>query len=181
MIACKPRDPLISNLRREGWHISREWPPASHHNRVVFWPKIERVDDVVEQREAIRECMREIYRSGGWAVFMDELAYVVKFLGLGPYCELLWQQGRSLNVSLIGSTQRPKFVPLAAYDQATHLFLFRDSDAVNLKRLGEISGVNSRAVKEVVSRLPKHDVLYVNTRDGELYVTRAPKYGRGNT
>jgi hypothetical protein len=134
---------------------------------------------VLGQREAIRSCLQDIYRSGGWAVFADEMTYIVNFLGLGPYCELLWQQGRSLNVSLVAATQRPKKIPLAAYDQATHLFLFRDSDDVNLKRFGEISGVNNREVRDAVPRLARHDVLYVNTRDGELFITRAPKYGRG--
>jgi hypothetical protein len=80
-------------------------------------------------------------------------------------------QGRSLNVSFVAATQRPSWVPLEAYDQATHLLLWRETDKRNLSRLGDIGGVDTELIRSVVPTLPKHDFVYVNTRDGTISIS----------
>jgi len=175
VVACKPQDPLISDLKKAGYYISREWPVPSHVERVVFWPRIEEIRHIGEQREAIRNLIESVYVQKGWCVYFDEMSYVAKKLGLSSWLEMLWEQGRSLRISVVASTQRPAHVPLAAYSSATHLFFWKDPDETNLKRMGGISGANTRDVRENVVRLPKHDVLYVNTRDDRMVITRAPK------
>ena len=95
---------------------------------------------------------------------------------------LLWQQGRSIDISLVASMQRPSKVPLLAYTQATHLFFWRCNDEADLKRIGGIGWQNSKVVRDIVSRLygppgsaPRNkccQFLYVNARSGDLIVSR---------
>jgi hypothetical protein len=138
---------------------------------VVFWPEISRLGDVENQRHQIRRALAQIYRSGGWCLYADELRYLTQTLGLKRECEQIWLQGRSLNLSFVTATQRPSWIPLEAYDQATHLLLWRETDKRNLARLGDIGGVDTELIRSVVPTLPKHDFVYVNTRDGSISIS----------
>lgn len=172
VLAAKPRDPLISDLRRQGYHVSREWPIPPISNRLVYWPPIDSPEKIGPQREGFRHALIDAYRQGGWAIYIDELRYVTDTLGLAPLVELLWQHGRSLGVSIVGGTQRPAHIPLSAYSQATHLFFWHSNDAADLKRLREIGGrVDPKALQAAILGLDGFQVLYVNTRSGEVLQT----------
>jgi energy-coupling factor transporter ATP-binding protein EcfA2 len=173
IFATKPRDESLDLFKREGYTVARAWPIDSRvYKKVVFWPKIERTEDVVTQVTEIQKCLSSVYRSGGWCVYFDEVRYLSDTLGLKPLIEMLWLQGRSLKVSVVAGTQRPAWVPLEAYSQATHLFMWRDRDETNLRRLQGIGSIDHRELKEMVRELPLHDVLYVHTRTGEVIRTR---------
>lgn len=175
VLAAKPRDPLIDDLKRSGYHVTREWPPPPPDitPRVVLWPKLSSPSDVADQREQFREALVSIYQQKGYCVYVDELRYVTDTLGLEALVELLWQHGRSLGISVLGGTQRPARVPLSAYSQATWLFFWKSNDAADLKRLREIGGyVDPKALQAAILELGRHDVLAVNTRDGQIYRTK---------
>lgn len=178
VFACKPKDPLITGLGREGYEIIRQWPPNPHVERCVFWPRIEKMSDAASQRQAFYDAFYSIYQSGGWTIAMDEAAYLARTLRLDSVLKFFYEQARTLGVSLITLSQRPKEIPLLAYSQAKHLFLLRETDANNIKRLSEISGVNAQAVKEIVQTLPEYDTLYVSSRTGEMRITRVEKGGK---
>ena len=173
VLATKPRDPLIKALPKQGFKVIERWPPPDYMRRVVLWPKISAMGDRVQQKREIQGAMHRMYRSGGWCVIADELRYITQTLGLKSEAEMFWLQGRTLGISFVSATQRPAWVPLEAYDQATHLFLWRETDKRNLDRLGDIGGVDTQAVKAIVPRLAKHDFLYVNTRDATMAVSNA--------
>jgi len=63
-------------------------------------------------------------------------------------------------------TQRPAFIPLAFYDQATHLFVWRDNDRRNRQRLGELAGNASAVVQREVAGLARREVLYLHKDTG---------------
>lgn len=168
----KRTDPSLSKLKRQGWKVIREWPPPPTYERVILWPKIEYMKDVKKQQETFAQCMEHVYRVGGWTVYMDEIKYLTEWLKLSSHVELLLQQGRSINLTVIGGTQRPRDIPLVFYSQATHLFLWRDSDRYNLRRLGELGAFDSDAVQRTVMHLPHHQVLYLNTRTGQMIRTK---------
>lgn len=167
VLACKPRDPRLSALKGDGFRILREWQPTPLDTKVVLWPKLVGPEDIANQRVVFKNCLTGVYRSGGWCVFCDEVRYLTEYLKLKPMVEVIWQHGRSLGVSLIAATQRPTHIPLLAFDQASHLFFFRDNDEVNLRRMSGLGSANAREVKETVCQLAHHEVLYVNTRTGE--------------
>ena len=178
VLATKPKDPLINRLRRDGFRVTRKWPVSPEvFPRVVYWPKIERASDISAQRYGLYDALSSVYEDGGWCVYADEIRYLSDTLGLEGMLQLLWLQGRSLKVSLIGGTQRPAWIPLEAFSQATHLFLWRENDARNLKRLGEIGGIDSKELQAMVASLDfhRHHCLYVNTVTGAIVRTVAER------
>lgn len=146
--------------------------PTTGH--ILFWPKFKDPGDVPMQAWQVRESMRRAFTEGGWTMVVDELWYAENVLGLKRMLEQLWTQGRSIKLSLVGGTQRPAHIPLLAYDQATHVFFWRDNDERNLKRISGMNGLNAGLIRDTVSSLPRHHVLYVNTRTGHMAVTVAP-------
>jgi hypothetical protein len=155
------------------WRRVERWKPRPGERRLVLWPPFKKADDQAKQRDVFRDAFRSIFTEGCWTVYVDETRYVHESLKLTPYLKLLWQQGRSLGISLVTTTQRPAYMPLEMYDQATHLFLWRDTDRVNLGRLASIAGdVDRDRLRNEVSTLPLHEYLYVNTRTGEVLRSR---------
>lgn len=175
-MACKPKDPLISALVIDrGQTLIQDWPPPEPrdlYNRVVFWPPIGKMKHVGLQKRRFASALMDIYEAGGWCVYFDEARYLTQFLNLQSLAELLWLQGRSLGISLVCSTQRPYWIPLSAYDQATHLFIWRDSDERNIKRLCEMASVDNATIREAISSLDTHEFLYINTRTEEMKVSQ---------
>jgi len=177
--ATKPKgqDPVVEELRREGFVTVRDWTPISDPEltpRVVLEPGLPNGEDSLSQQSAaFRNAIRGIHRQGGWTVCVDEGLYMVQELGLSRPLELLWYQGRSGGVSLIFSTQRPRNVPLLAYDQATHIFLWKNADRQHLDRLSEIAGAfDAETIRRELPQLGPHEILYVNTWTGQLARTR---------
>lgn len=162
---------LNAMIKQEGFKRQKEWPPPPHVRRVVLWPDMSKPTYKVEQQRVFYEALSEIYKSGGWCVYLDELRYICDTLKLGELVEVLWQQGRSLGISVVGGNQRPRFVPLNAYDQATHLFVWNFNDKENAKRLSEIVGVDEKEVTAVIRGLPKYDVLYINANTHDMVIT----------
>lgn len=136
------------------------------------FPKNMDADSLKRSHQQIfKEGIMRAFRQTGWTLAMDEARYVTHFLGLEKECVLFILQGRSQGNSLICSVQRPRFVPLEVYDQATHLFLWTDSDRSNVNRTSELAGFNRRAVIKAFRRMSKHDVLYVNTVTEDMFIT----------
>lgn len=176
--ATKPRDRTLEPMAKRGggWTRIKEWNPPGGVKRIILWPPAGNMATLRKtQQTAFHQANASIYSAGGWCVFADDLWYLCKVLGLSSDFETLWANGRAIGISLMCAVQRPAFVPLMAYDQATHLFFWQMRDAPALKRIGEIGGaVDSDAVKRIVQSLPRHDCLYVNSRSGAMLVTRAP-------
>lgn len=171
-LGTKRRDASLSAL---DWPIERSWKGSSIHNRFILWPKIERMQDLERQRQVFDRALRDVYSSGGWTVYIDEARYVTDHLGLKRHCEILWQQGRSADVTMVSGTQRPAWIPLAAYSEATHLFVWRTRDLRNLRRLSEIGAVDGAELSAITSALERHEVCYTNTVTGEMLVTRVER------
>lgn len=177
VLGTKPKDATLEHLIHDDGYVRIDrWPPPATVQRVILWPDITSMEQLGDQQATFARALMEVYRRGAWCLYVDELRYLTETLRLAKHMELLWQQGRSVGISLVAGTQRPARVPLAAYDQATHLFLFRDSDRRNLDRLADLSGdVDKVLVRETVQTLAHHEVLYVDTRRGSMVISKAPK------
>lgn len=184
-LGVKPKDDTLQRLIREQkWPRVKEWsrrPAIQQHTRsqrLVLWPDYRRPEDEQNLQWQLDRALREMFADGGWTIFADELFIICKQLRLGPLMEKFWTLGRSIDLTIVGGSQRPAFIPLLAYSQATHLFLWRDNDETNLKRLAGLGGVHSALVRRTVPALPKHVALYLNTRTGEMATTKAPAPGK---
>src|SRR5690606_30851777 len=129
------------------------------------------IDDHVA--DVHRRALTDMFWQGHWCIVAEEL-FELSEIGLDKELSKVWTQGRSAGLSLVGATQRPVGIPLFAYSQASHLFLFGDNDEVNLRRLQGIGGMSGTTLRDAVSALRGHDVLYVGTRTRQLVRTRVP-------
>lgn len=178
VFATKPKDESMDRLIHNGGYarVDRWQPldPKQFPKRVV-WPPAGNLDSIQLQRDVFHDAFLRIYREGGWTVAVDELWYVGNILKLEMDIKLYLLQARALDISLLVATQRPAWVPLEVYDQSTHLFFWRDNDENNLRRLSGISFRSAELIRSTVSELERYQVLYINTRTGEMCRTRAPK------
>ena len=167
----------MQRLIKTGYYPIKKWESLDPKKfpRRVLWPDASSLDSDKTQAEVFHHAFARIYREGGWTVVIDELWYIINILGLGRDVKTYLLQARALGISLVVATQRPAWVPLEVYDQSTHLFFWRDNDETNLKRLSGISFRSADLIRSVVSELDKFQVLYVNTRTGQMLRTRSPK------
>lgn len=159
-------------VRMERWHSvdARQIPKR------LIWPKPSSLSELVPlQKRVFGDAIEAIYSERNWDLILDEGYYIDEVLKMGSILRLLYTQVRALKISILLATQRPAWVPVEVYDQSTHLFFWRDNDARNLRRLQEVSLIHSAAIKEIVPNLEKYQVLYLNTRTGEMLRTRCPK------
>lgn len=114
--------------------------------------------------------------NGNWCLVIDEGTWVCRDLKLQRDIDSALFQFRSLNASVIILGQRPAWMGRYVLSQPTHLFLFNTNDRDDRKALGDISGVDTRTVEEVVAKLDhkRHEVLYIDTRSREMFRTIAP-------
>jgi hypothetical protein len=173
-------DTAMALVRRHGFRLVNDVDKlpkviTPRNGRIVFWPKYRTPDDVPMQAWQIGTAARRAFTEGGWTLVIDETWYWEHELRLGRMLSQLWTQARSLGITVMAGTQRPAHIPLLAYDQATHVFFWRDNDERNLKRISGMNGLNAALIRSTVSTLPQHHVLYVNTRTGYMAVTVAPR------
>lgn len=173
IMATKPRDISLSSLaKNQKYETITRWPPRYNTNKVIVWPKF-RPNDISNQTIAINDALLNIFNEGGWTVYIDETWYIDNILRLETLLKIYWTQARSMDISLMAGTQRPRDVPLLMYSQATHLFFFRFGDDSDIKRIGGIGAANSRIIGQIIPNLPKHSFLYVNAASGELIVSQS--------
>lgn len=167
IVATKPRDPVMSKLAKsDGYQVIHEWPPV--RERTILWPPLRRPEDKYRQAVAVHDALTRCFVAGGYAILIDELSYVIDELKCRDAVTAIWQQGRTLNLSLVTCVLRPSGVPLLAYDQATYVIMFRDADETNLRRMGGLGYWSRREIIENVSQLQRHEFLVLNTRDGRM-------------
>jgi hypothetical protein len=182
IFGSKPRDPLFDELIKRGWVRVKRWPRATQDDehgrrRILLWIPTGKRALVKATSETFLEALEKIMDEGAWVVDIDELMFAAnpKWLALGDQFELMWQQARTLGVSLLVKAQRSSNIPLLAYDQVEHLFVFRENDYRNADRIGEMAGLDRMEVRDVVRELERFEVLYIGVRTGTLIRTKAPK------
>lgn len=174
VIATKPKDKTLESfIKRENYDVIKEWPPK--RQRTVLWPDIKRVEDKPNQAYQVYNSLAQMYSAGSYAILIDELSYVIDELKCEQPIRTIWQQGRSINLSLVTCILRPSHVPLLAYDQATHVVMFRDSDERNLKRLGGLGHWRADEIVSTVSQLRPHEFIVLNTRNGTMIQSKTER------
>jgi hypothetical protein len=164
--------PLGFRIARNVKDISTEVSPKWVINPGGLKKNEEVPEMKARQRPIYRQAIATAYHQGSWCLIIDEGRYICDYLGLKDEVTLAYLQGRSHNLSVVMGTQRPRFVPLESFDQATHLFFWKDNDLGNIDRISELAGLRRVQVKHIVPRLEQHQFLYVNSRTDLMVVSR---------
>ena len=180
VFAHKPRDRTIEAL---GWPRLKKWPPPLGQEHVVVWPDYGDMSTVARRQRAVFEpLMRRIFAEGGQTLYIDEISWFEDRppdgLGLRALVVQYWQFARSVDLSLIAATQRPRGVARGMWSETSWLYVFRLEDHDDLRRLGEIGG-NTSAIKEVVASLDDHEFVEVRRRGGARRELRISKIELG--
>lgn len=119
------------------------------------------------------------FKEGGWYIYVDEVYLLGPRLlsarggGLdsSPYVICL-TSGRSKGVTIITSTQRPKFLPLFAVTESTHLFVF-SLGKDDFKALANMAGVDVISdIAKGQTRIGSHKFLYYNRRTDTALISK---------
>jgi hypothetical protein len=197
VVACKPDDPLIDDALTHGYYLiptdqlnkGIEYVDGRPlHPRVIYWPRLgERARrklpehavlaaERAHQRPRIGGALGFVRNEKKWTLMLDEGTWICRDLGLQRDVDSAMTQFRSIEASVIILGQRPSWMGRYVLSQPTHLFLFNTNDRDDRKALGEISGVDTALVRDLVGNLSfdRHEVLYIDTRNRRMYRTIAP-------
>lgn len=174
VLGTKRNDPeLYPAFEQVGFKIVEEFDPEPEQDQshIIFRPRRSDPSEKGKraQREAFEAALFEVWEVGRWTVYADELVILTsqRQLNLTSILEELYIAGRSDKITIFASTQKPVDVPLVAFDQAVHLFLFANSDRYRIQRMAEFTGRHVEMARWLIPRLPRYEFLYVNTRTGQ--------------
>jgi hypothetical protein len=179
VLVTKPRDRTVTELLA-GWPVIRTWPPGYGQEHVIVWPAYGDPESAMRrQRKVFRPLLNKIFVEGGQTVVVMEVA---RFsdpepagLGLATVIRQFYTDARSMDLTMMGDTQRPTHVPRAMWSEPKWIAIFGISDHDDLRRLVEIGG-NTKAIFEVVGQLDEHEFLLIRRRGGagnmEMYVSK---------
>jgi len=175
IIATKPAD---STLRKSGFPIIRKYPPEyGKHERFILWPKSTRNphESRYEAAKEIYNCLTDIWVDGSnCIVAFDEIAYVEQELHLKTLIERYWREGRSLGITIVATTQRPRNVTRYMWSEPTWLVAFRPDDEDEAKRVAEIIG-GRRTFTPALLELDEYEFIITKRRSREAFISKLPR------
>lgn len=182
-LATKVRDEsLYPKLEKAGFVTSSN-PKVENPDKtpkVIFRPRLSAPTKQAReyQADAFGTLLINAFNEGEWCLYGDEIRYLSQNLKLSTELETLWLQGRSLGVSMVVATQRPVSIPVLAFESATHLFLYKMTDRLNVNRAAEFSSADADLLRWWLPRLKRYEVLYIDTRTGEMIRTKVDLKGK---
>jgi hypothetical protein len=180
VLCMKPRDATVSRWTNDiGLRLTRSWPPPpspfvrSGVNGWTVWPKhtfdADKDDAMLER--VFKTTLNDSYKRGNRKVFCDEVQGLVDELNLRRNLSMIWMRGASMGCGLWAASQRPANIPLHAYSQAEHLFLFNEPDKRGRERYGDIGGaIDPKVIDQTVRTLPEYHCLYIRRRGARVAV-----------
>lgn len=171
ILATKPADEQMKKL---GWPVVNKWPPPyGKHEHVIFWPKAGKpVEGINTQRQQIADFLNDLWRENANCVLVfDEIAYLEEELRLQRITNRYWREARTLGISMVAGTQRPRNVGRHMWAQSSWSVAFRPDDEDDAARVAEIIGGRSRYKEELLA-LKRHEFIIVERRARIAYVSR---------
>ena len=171
------------SLLRRTWGDRWEGRKERPSQRVVFKPKVAagsvrgRAEHLQEAVEALIDRSYEFcasHRSANLMVAIDETMYAAMELDMGRPFVILWNEGRSMGLTLAAAMQRPAWIPKSSKSSPTYVVIFdttEDDDAIEFARMLRVSPATLRSW---LPQLPEHHHLLAATRGQakQVYVSR---------
>ena len=188
VLSTKPRDDTVTRLIQKGkptgeWQIIKQWPPSYGEEHCVVWPRGGPPSGAAKRHRAVFVPLIDtIYAEGGQTLYIPEAAYFERplpnGLGMSGTMEQCWSTARSLHLTVISDTQRPRQVTRLMWSEPSWLFIFHVNDDDDLKRVAEMSG-RKQDVWKIAPKLGSHEFLCIRSQQGsrdpdanQIYVSR---------
>lgn len=153
-----------STLAATGYPRLSKWPPPKkvYDAMAEKKPQAFRVGPVVRTRldrprlkAVLREALLGAFDDGGWTLAVDEfqLAADRRMMNLGTEVEELLIAARDKGLSVVTLFQAPRWVPRAASDMASWVFVGMTRDVDVISRLAEILGRPKAEIRGAVEGL----------------------------
>jgi hypothetical protein len=182
ILATKAADETLDSYlnkesRRQGLSFAKRetWPPEWDEKRVLVWKKPRYLGDWYTPTILAYQVMDDVYRRGGWTLYMDDLYVLVNTMGLKKAIEMLYTQVRSNKVSLVAGMQRPRGTILVAINQTTYLLHFKGHDEQDVLRVAEEMGIDRREMIKENRALKKYEFLLLRTGEEIIHVAKKEK------
>jgi hypothetical protein len=168
VFATKARDDsLYKPLLRQGFVMVDKWDPwdweRTGERRVIFRPLREgdrpTPQVLADVRDKFGQALLDLFVSGHWLVYFDEIRFLTENLKLQTEIDLLYLQGASNKLTIAAGTQRPVSVPINMFEQAVWQFMWRISDKADRDRAAEYAGDLAPIVRVVTKTLPRYEFM----------------------
>lgn len=178
VLQYKPRDDTLQEIA--DWPVIKKWPPKYGEEHCVIWPKTSSASGAARLHRAVfAPVLDRIYVEGGQTVYIPEAAYFERpqpaGLGLSGTMEQFWGTARSLKLTVISDTQRPRRVTLLMWTEPAWIFVFKVKNRDDIKHIADLTGEHD-AVWTVVPRLGEHEFMCIRQQrhkgQEEVYVSR---------
>lgn len=181
-------DDIFTRDGKPGRILSRTWGDRWERRqrplqRIVFKPKVPRgsirsradyLQGAVESLtdRAYEYCAEQ--RSAAVLVAIDETMYAAMELDMGRPLVVIWNEGRSMKLTLAAAMQRPAWIPKSSKSSPSYVVIFdttEDDDAIDFARMLRVSPAT---VRSWLGQLPEHHHLLSATRGQgrRVYVSR---------
>lgn len=176
-LGTKKKDKLYdAMIREDGYHRVESFAEIKPWmNRVLLWPRHESTINATINKQTARflTAFDGIANQGGWCCVADEAKYMAEMLRLTKSLTFMQEQLRSNHGTNVSGAQRPFWLPRSVLSNASHVFLWKTTDADDLKRLADIGGINRRQIANELASLGKHEFVYIYTRGTEARALRS--------
>lgn len=166
VFVTKPRDPIFKSPYARHYARATTFDPRPYDHRILLHAKRgdSTRDDVGNQFDVFSAAFDRIYKSGGWAVGVDETLWISNRLKLHKEAGDGAFMGRALKLSYVFATQRPAHIPVIIPQSASHAFIGKTGHRDDRKKLAELGGDPATLYAAIDSLRDQHDFAYVDTQ-----------------
>lgn len=192
VLQFKPRDDTLRLvLPEEEWPIIKKWPPKYGEEHCIVWPRGMPPSQMARvQRQVFAPLLDKVYVEGGQAIYVPEAAYFERAapngLGLGSTMENIWSTARSIKLTMISDTQRPRHVTVLMWTEPAWVVIYQLDHHEDVKHLAKLVGSDfTETVWNVIPQLGTHECLVIrrqrHPKVREIYVTKVMPEKARNT
>jgi hypothetical protein len=179
---------LLKKSWGDRWEKRKERPPQ----RIVFKPTVpagsvrSRADHLQAAVEALVDRAYEYCahsKESKLLVAIDETMYAAMELNMEKPLVVIWNEGRSMSLTVAAAMQRPAWIPKSSKSAPTYLIIFDTSDPDDLSELARMLGEKPLTLRSWLDQLPEHHHLLARTRGRgrRVYVSRVVIRKRGGS
>lgn len=176
VLAVKREDDTLSSFPKAGFRKISSWPPRFQDRHVLLWARPKDLYDTAGPRATIAKVLRDVYANGGWAVLMDDLAYIANQLGFRKEISVLLNQARSGHSSIVTAFTQPSSVtaaiPSEVWRQVRFHLVFYYRVGRDLESIADITGYNKSQLQAWMKLLGPFDFLAFDDLTDSVVIVR---------